>query len=298
MSRAQPRSWTFGPPSASPLFSVVGFPLLPPGMCYFCVFAYLMPFTRISACWRPIRALGPSESPPSPRISMLGSLQQAGFWVWTEEGGHWSPAGRLCPPPRDGWFRWALVLGQERAPWQWLCHVQELSSGSKATAWEGSPVCPLIVLWVGWKQNIILISMSSTLRACLLQVLGPVCRQSLRRQAGAHSGSPLTWGEEVCESEEVWGEVLRYRWLKVGTEVRHSGYLLCKDTLCRDSSYNSHSLKVILRKGKDRWQDWGKSGEALTVPWPWVRSVLLQGSASSPATPHTPATPGYSQFPE
>lgn len=77
-----------------------------------CSFTW-MPFTCISACWRPIHVLRPSASPTSPRMCVLGFLLLAGFWVWREEGGFWSQAHHPHLPPRVG--RWdELILRQGR----------------------------------------------------------------------------------------------------------------------------------------------------------------------------------------
>lgn len=98
---------------------------------------------------------------------------------------------------------------------------------------------------------------------------------------------PLVWGKEV------WGEVLRHRRLKVGPEVRHSGCLMCKDILRapgRHSAYHSPSLEAILKNGKDRWQDWDRSGEALTA-----QAHALDRTCSAPgislSSCHTRVTP-------
>lgn len=86
-----------------------------------------------------------------------------------------------------------------------------------------------------------------------------MCCLPLRWWARAHRDRPLIWGKEV------WGEVLRHRWLKVGPEVRHSGY-------------HYPSLKAILKKGKNRWQDWDRSGEALTA-----QALALDKTCSAPS---------------
>lgn len=128
MSRPRPWNLGFGLFSVGSLYSVVGFPLLSPGMSY-CVFIYLNALHLHSACWRPIHVLRPSVSATSPRICVSGFFPLTGFWVWREEGGHWSQADRPHLPPRAGCLdeltAWtgkdstAVTLSCARALLQW-----------------------------------------------------------------------------------------------------------------------------------------------------------------------------------